>query len=484
MNRTVPLVVINVVGLTPSLLNEQTTPHLYRLMTDGYMTPLKGVFPAVTTTAQATMLTGTPASQHGIVGNGWYFRDQAEVRFWLQPDQLIQGEKVWHRLKQANPGFCCSKLFWWYNMYAGVDNAITPRPHYPADGRKIMGLYSEPASLQATIEKQIGTFPFFHFWGPASGIRSSRWIVECAMAEFELNTPHLQMVYLPHLDYNLQRLGPDHPAIDQDLQAIDHEAGRLIDFARNQGAEVMVVSEYGITGVNRSVSLNRVLREAGLLRVRESLTWELLDPGASLAFAVADHQVAHIYIKQPSDMPLVKKRLEQVPGVEQVLDATAKAHFHINHPRSGELIAIAEPGCWFNYYYWLDGTKAPDFARTVDIHRKPGYDPAELFIDPGIPFPRFTMARKLLGKKLGLRTLMDVIPLDPTLVKGSHGRLAASPEESPLVISSTPLPDSLKPCIDEQGLPMTSVYDLMLAHFGIGEKKCSKRKAVREKQHS
>ncbi len=429
------LVVINIVGLTQSMLGNHT-PNLNCLVQDGFMAPLKEVFPALTTTAQASMLTGSSPAEHGIVGNGWYFREQSEIRFWLQSNHLVQGEKIWQRIRKSQPEFRCSKLFWWYNMYADVANAITPRPHYPADGRKIMGLYSKPAELQQTIENKIGSFPFFNFWGPMADIRSSRWIVNCAIEEFNINQPDLQLVYLPHLDYNLQRLGPNDPKISQDIQEIDHEAGRLIDFSRGQGAEVMVVSEYGISEVEQSVSLNRILREAGMLQVRQSLSWELLDAGASRAFAVADHQVAHIYIKNHTDLNAVIKLLTNTPGVAQVLDANAQATYQINHTRSGELIAIAEPGYWFNYYYWLDESKAPDFARTVDIHRKPGYDPAELFVDPEIHFPKLKIASKVIQKKLGMRMLMDVIPLNTQLVKGSHGRLAENIEHGPLILSS------------------------------------------------
>ncbi len=192
-------------------------------------------------------------------------------------------------------------------MYADVDAAITPRPHYPADGRKMFGLYSAPASLHERIEQQIGEFPFPSFWGPAAGIASSRWIVDCAIAEFQLNRPDLQLIYLPHLDYSLQRLGPDHPSIADEVRAIDSEVGRLLDFAQAQGAAVMLLSEYGIEAVTQSVSINRLLRAEGLLQVRQSLTWELLDPGASAAFAVADHQVAHIYVKQARDIPASRR---------------------------------------------------------------------------------------------------------------------------------------------------------------------------------
>ncbi|MFC1751206.1 alkaline phosphatase family protein [Pseudomonadota bacterium] len=427
------------------------------------MMPMQGVFPAVTTTAQASMLTGLSPAEHGIVGNGWYFREQAEVKFWLQSNHLVRGQKVWHKLKQRQPTFKCSKLFWWYNMYADVAHSITPRPHYPADGRKVMGLYSYPENLHEKIEDKIGTFPFFNFWGPAAGIRSSRWIVDCAIGEFELNKPDLQLVYLPHLDYNLQRLGPDDDAISQDLKLIDAEAGRLIDFARSNDADVMLVSEYGMNPVKHSISVNRILRQAGLLSVRQSVDWELLDCGASRAFAVADHQIAHVYVREPSDIGKVKELLKSTPGIERVLEREQQQNYQIDHPRSGELVLISEPECWFDYYYWLDDNKAPDFARTVDIHRKPGYDPAELFIDPQIRFPKLKIAKRVLQKKLGQRMLMDVIPLDSRQVKGSHGRLEDTPENGPIFIASNK--QIFKQLEQSNTLPMQQVSRLLQLHF-------------------
>ncbi|HCN44517.1 MAG TPA: alkaline phosphatase family protein [Pseudomonas sp.] len=452
-----PLLLINVVGLTPSLLGE-ATPHINGLLKTAKMASLEPSFPAVTSTVQASILTGQPPSAHGIVGNGWYFRDQAEVRFWLQPNALIQGEKVWETLKRELPGFRCSQLFWWYNMYADVDASITPRPHYPADGRKQFGLYSSPPGLHEQIEAQIGEFPFHGFWGPAAGIAASRWIVDCALLEFQLNRPDLQLIYLPHLDYSLQRVGPDHPSIADEVRAIDHEVGRLLSFAREQGAAVMLLSEYGIEAVEQSVSINRLLRAEGLLQVRQSLTWELLDAGASAAFAVVDHQIAHIYVKQPEDIPRIKALLLEQPGIEQVLDKAGQGAWQLDHPRSGELVAVAAPGFWFDYYYWFDERKAPDFARTVDIHRKPGYDPVELFIDPAIRFPKLKVARRLLQKKLGFRYYMDLIPLDTGLVRGSHGRPPASAQTGPLLITDcdVPLPRSIA---------ATAVKHLLLQHF-------------------
>ena len=440
-----PLVVIDIAALTPSLLGENT-PRLNALIRDGFMAPLQAVFPAVTCTAQSSMLTGRMPNQHGIVANGWYFRDLAEILFWRQSNQLVQGEKVWQKAREHDPDFSCAKLFWWYNMYSDVNWSATPRPIYPADGRKIPAIYTEPPELKNVLQSKLGSFPLFNFWGPTADIRSSEWIAQSAKEVFDLHRPKLSLIYLPHLDYNLQRIGPEDSRIAEDVRQIDRVAGELIDHVRSGGANVMVVSEYGIEQVKGVVHINRILREAGYLRVQQTLDWELLDPGASQAFAVSDHQIAHVYIKDPQRIAEIKSLLDQTPGIARVLDNQGKEEFSIDHHRSGELIAIAQAGHWFSYYYWLDDAWAPDFANSVDIHRKPGYDPAELFIDPDLRLPKLHIVRRLLQKKMGFRALMDVIPIHAEQVRGTHGRLLERPENGPLLIASDPIPynDSYK----------------------------------------
>lgn len=456
MNPT-PLVVMNIVGLTPALLGPDT-PRLNALVERGFLATMDPVFPALTCSAQASMLTGVPPSVHGIVANGWYFRDLAEVLLWRQSNRLVQAEKVWEQARRRHPEFTCAKLFWWYNMYAAVDWSVTPRPIYPADGRKLVAIYSSPPELHTELETRIGPFPFFNFWGPLAGIQSSEWIAAAARDVFERQRPSLTLVYLPHLDYNMQRLGPLDPRIREDLRAIDRVAGKLADQVQGGGAEVLVVSEYGLEQATGHVHLNRILRENGLLTVRETLGWELLDAGASRAFAVADHQVAHVYVQASGDLAAVRRILEAAPGVDRVLGAKEKPEWGLDHPRAGELVVVAAPGHWFTYYYWLDDSKAPDFARTVDIHRKPGYDPVELFIDPALRLPKLKVAWRLAQKKLGLRMLMDVIPLRPDLVNGTHGRLPVDPDHGPLVIGS-------RRDLAREHLPMTAVRDLILQHF-------------------
>jgi len=446
-----------VVGLTPGQVGADT-PAMAELARRGFMTPLGGVLPAVTCSAQATMLTGTLPRQHGIVGNGWYFRELAEVWFWRQSNHLVAGEKVWEAARRAVPGLTCAKLFWWYNMYSSADWSVTPRPAYPADGRKVPGIYCQPHSLREEVERELGPFPLFHFWGPGADITSSRWIAECARLVLERKRPALTLVYLPHLDYDHQRHGPDDPRSRAALRAVDGLVGTLVGHARRAGAEVLIVSEYGIRPVCRPVDINRALRREGLLAVQETLGWELLDAGASRAFALADHQAAHVYVRNADDLPRTRAIIEKLDGVAEVLDDPGKRAVGLDHPRAGELVAIAAPDAWFTYYYWLDDARAPDFAPTVDIHRKPGYDPAELFLRTEGLATKLRIASRLVQKALGFRYLMDVIPLHGDWVKGSHGGRPEDAAHGPVLIGSA------REHATAAAPAMTDVFELILRH--------------------
>ncbi len=439
MNRTA---IINVVGLSESLLGPEM-PRIEAFRRQGSLCRIEPALPAVTCTAQANYLTGQPPSRHGIVGNGWYDRTLAEVHFWKQSNHLVSGPKLWEILREKDPGFTCAQLFWWFNMYAGVDWSITPRPLYPADGRKVFDIYSWPYSVREEIKRELGEFPFPGFWGPAAGINTpkgppdvvSRWIAESAKRIERKFAPTMNLVYLPHLDYNLQRHGPNRALIGSDLALIDNIVGDLLAFFDERSVQVVLLSEYGLSAVDTPLHLNRLFRKQGWLTVKEELGRELLDYGASRVFAVADHQVAHVYCQDASLQAKVQTLLEQTPGVAEVLDGPTKQAAGLNHPRAGDLIAVAAERAWFTYYYWLDDDRAPDFARTVDIHRKPGYDPVELFLDPSVPWMKARIAWKLLQKRLGFRMLMDVVPLDATLVKGSHGRRPSDAREWPVLIT-------------------------------------------------
>jgi predicted AlkP superfamily pyrophosphatase or phosphodiesterase len=457
MNR---VLVLNVAGLTLNMLGRDA-PHLTALAQQGTVRPLTTVTPAVTCSVQATFTTGSLPHEHGIVANGWYFRDLAEVFFWRQSNRLVEGEKIWDCARRLDPQFTCAKLFWWYNMHSTAEYSVTPRPVYLADGRKLPDIYTQPPGLREELNQCLGEFPLFQFWGPGADINSSQWIADCARIVYDRHKPTLTLVYLPHLDYNLQRLGPSHAAIRDDIRRIDAICGELIEHVQKKRTHVIVLSEYGVTEVSGPIHINRMLRESGHLAVREELGRELLNPGASEAFAVADHQIAHVYIKSPDRIPEVTRLLEGVTGIELVLDTDGKRRHGLDHSRSGELVALSQSDRWFTYYYWHDDSRAPDFSRTVDIHRKPGYDPVELFIDPCLRLPRFRIARRLLQKKLGFRMLMDVIGLDATLPKGSHGRVAKTPERSPLFITSD------GNCLSSNPVAATDVKSLILRHvFG------------------
>ena len=438
--------VLNVVGLTRSLLGRM--PHLSAFASAGRQATIRPAFPAVTCTAQATYLTGLVPAEHGIVGNGWYDRELSEIHFWKQSNHLVSGQKIWEELRARDPAFTCAQLFWWFNMHAAVDLAITPRPLYPADGRKVFDIHTTPLSLRAEIKKELGDFPFPHFWGPGAGIQSSQWIADAARWIEQRHQPTLQLVYLPHLDYNLQRLGPHDPRIAVDLRDIDVLAGDLIDFLRARDVQVVVLSEYGITEVDAPVHLNRLFRRRGWLSIKDELGLETLDCGGSRAFAVADHQIAHIYVNDADIENDVRAALEAEPGVERVLDRAAQAQAGLRHRRAGDFIAIARERSWFTYYFWLDDAVAPDFARTIDIHRKAGYDPAELFLDPGLRGAQLRVAAHLLRKKIGLRSLLQVIPLDASLVRGSHGRCPKDNHDWPILLLGSKGGDSLPPIID------------------------------------
>ena len=409
--------IINAVGLTPELLK-----YAPRISAAGDSQPMQSPIPAVTCTSQATLLTGKSPREHGIVGNGWYFRDTQEIRFWQQANSLIEGEKFYEGIETA-------KMFWWFNQSAPVKYSATPKPHYGCDGSKVFDIIDH---TQCDLVRRLGPFPFFSFWGPNAGLPSSEWIADATAIVMRENRPKLTMAYLPHLDYDFQRL-PDHDP--QRVAELDQCASRIIDAANETDAQVIVVSEYGLVPVQRPVHLNRHLREMGWLTVRHGPFGEMMMPGESTAFAVADHQLAHVYVGNPGMIDEVAKALQSVPGVARV---ARPVELELDHPRSGELIVLAESDAWFTYYYWLNDSLAPDFARTVDIHRKPGYDPCELFMTSKVR----AMSR-LAQKKFGMRYKMDVIPLDAQLVRGSHG-LHTEPEKGPFVVGPGELPDDMR----------------------------------------
>ncbi|PCJ63342.1 MAG: alkaline phosphatase family protein [Planctomycetota bacterium] len=426
------LLVINAVGLTKSLI-ESHSVFLKEICSSNTLSYLTPPIPAVTCTSQSNMLTGKDPSEHGIVANGWYFRDLSQILLWRQSNHLVQCPKIWDVIKERHPEFTTAKMFWWYNMYANTEYSVTPRPIYRSDGSKQPNSYAHPPDLNDSIKSELGPFPLFHFWGPMTSIKSTQWIADATIKIMREKNPNLCLTYLPHLDYNLQRIGSKHPDIKKDVEELDQIIKQLYSAANDNNYETIIVSEYGIQEVNTPIHINRILRQEGFITPTIELGEEHPDPGASKAFAMADHQIAHIYIKNKKDIQPIKLLLDKHPHIDNVLDQDEQKDLHLNHSRSGELIALAKKNAWFTYYYWLDDNKAPDFARTVDIHKKPGYDPVELFMTKN---GKQKAAWTILKKKLGFRYLLDIIPLDANLVKGSHGVLTSQKEDGPLLISN------------------------------------------------
>jgi predicted AlkP superfamily pyrophosphatase or phosphodiesterase len=452
--------ILNVVGLAPGLLGEHT-PNILNFLKNGARSlPVKPVLPAVTCTAQSTYLTGKFPTEHGIVGNGWFDRTLSEHHFWKQSNRIVKGEKLWETLRSEKPGYTCAKMFWWYNMYSSADWSITPRPMYPTDGRKFFDVYSQPMALRNEVKRDLGVFPFPSFWGPMAGLPSSRWIADSAMWVEMKYSPDLNLIYLPHLDYNFQRYGQSDKRVNKDLQEVDQLVGEILHFMEKRGVGVMILSEYGITDVSRVIYPNRAFREKGWIQIKEELGLELLDCGASKAFAITDHQVAHVYLNDPTIESEVRKVLEEMEGIQSVYDRSTRATVGLDHDRAGDLIAFSDESSWFAYYHWLDDSKAPDFARCVDVHRKYGYDPVELFLDESQPLIKAKIAWRLLKKKFGLRMLMDVIPLDPSLVKGSHGALPKSKDNWAILMGDFPIEEG------QDYLAATEVHSRLLQFCG------------------
>jgi len=432
------LLIIHVAGLGASSVGS-ATPNLLQLSKKGSgPIALQPPVPALTCVSQATLLTGTPPAGHGIVSNGWYFRDLSLILNWQRSANLVSGETLWDAARANHPNLKCANLFWRFAAHASCDVNVMERPTYWADGRKSPDIYTEPGTVRDELVQRLGPFPLFRFWGPAADLDATRWIVAATRHVLAQDRYDLLLTYIPHLDYEHQRFGPDSNQGRQALRDVDAEVGRLIDAAQSRGMRVAVVSDYAFEPVSHPVFLNRALREAGLLRVQRAENGELLEPGASTAFAVCDQQTAHVYVNDPSAMPRVRKLLDNLDGVGQVFDRQRMRSLELDHPRSGEFFVIAEPECWFAYPYWLEDSQSPDFARCVAIHAKPGWDPSELFWSPGLA-GKIHRAKRMLQKTLGFRVPFDVISGDMSAVGGSHGRIPTTDENRPVWIADWPV---------------------------------------------
>ncbi len=410
------IIVIDIVGLEKKHIVENLTPNIFNISQIGETRNIETVFPAVTCTVQNSLLSGSYPEIHGIISNGLYDRKHYGVSFWEQSSNLVQADRIWDAVKMRGTGLKTAVLFWQNTMYSNADIVLTPRPLH-MDDRMIMWCYSKPPGFYEKLFQKIGKFDLSWYWGPFASKKSSEWIELATEFVLEYERPNFLFTYIPHLDYAFQRNGTSYKNIKDDLKFVDDLVGRLIKKATDIGiiedTQFIIFSEYGFTNVNSDISLNTILRENDLLSVREIEGIEYLDLEYSKAFAMVDHQVAHIYFKENYGKS-VRKILEGIKGVDMILDNELKQQLRINHPRSGDLIAVSNTDKWFSYYWWFDPAKSPSFAKKVDIHRKPGYDPVELFFDPNT----------------------KSIPFDGKLVKGSHGRLPSQDESMPVYVSN------------------------------------------------
>src|SRR3954468_18279308 len=349
--------VVGAGGLPPRA--PQNMPRASKFGADGFQARLDPVVPAVTCSVQASFVTGLTPAEHGIVGNGWYFRDLGEVFLWRPHNKLVQGEKVWETARRSRPGFRAANLCWWYAMGATTDLTVTPRPIYYADGAKAPDCYTFPPQLHDNLVGPLGEFPLFQYWGPTANLKSTKWIADAAKIVLDNEQLDMLLVYLPHLDYDHQRYGPSGSEALNAARELDEVAGELVEHARGRGDSVVVLSEYGITEARRPVEINRALRRAGLLNVYTQAGMEYLDPWTSRAFAVSDHQIAHVYVADPADLARVREIASSLDGVGEVLEGEALAGAGLNHERSGEVVLLAERDAWFTYHYWLDNDHPP-----------------------------------------------------------------------------------------------------------------------------
>ncbi len=410
------VVVLDIAGLSPALLEKRKNlPNINRLREEGTYRKMTPTFPAVTCSVQASLLSGKPPADHGIVGNGYFNRVTMKPEFWRQENALIRGPRISDIMRERDANAKVGVLFWQNSKYIDADIVISPSPLH-TDSGMIEWCYSKPTGMYEGLAEELGEFHLKDYWGPLAGAGSSDWITNASLLVLKRQLPDMLLVYIPHLDYVCQRVDPNSNDLESELSFIDGIVGKFVNFREEYGRDSMVlfvVSEYGLVPVNRTIYPNILLRKHGLLRVREIAGCEYIDFEQSDAFAVVDHQVAHIYCKK-NMIERTRDILNSVENISSVLDREKQRELEIHHNRSGELIALADRDSWFAYYYWLDEKRAPFYADTVDIHNKPGYDPCELFID--------------LDTKR--------IPIKPELIKGSHGLPANTNEQMAVMICS------------------------------------------------
>ena len=437
------IILLSIPGLRAQDL--PSMPNLSRLTASGDRTALVPSFPAVTWPVQSNMLTGKLPSEHGVVANGFFWRDKNQVEMWTAWNDKIQQPQIWDLLHQYDKSLTSAVWFPMLSKGCGADYICMPAPIHNPDGSESLWCYTKPTELYGTLRDTFGHFPLMNFWGPMANIKSTAWIADSAGWAMRQYRPNFFYIYLPHLDYAAQRTGPDSPPAIKALTELDETIQKLATTAVDAyaGGNVMwlVASEYVITPVDHVTYPNRMLREAGLLNVKNEGAGELIDFAGSLAWALVDHQFSHVFVKDRDAATIgrVVDSFRGQPGFAEVLAGSERDKYALTHERAGDVVLISTPNSWQAYYYWLEDGSAPQFARTVDIHSKPGYDPVELHFD---------FATKS-------------IPLNASLVKGSHGAPALTNAQRGVLLSSQ------KGMFVERAMADTDVCDLVLRQFGI-----------------
>tara|TARA_Y100000590_G_scaffold361534_1_gene418247 strand:- start:3891 stop:5195 length:1305 start_codon:yes stop_codon:yes gene_type:complete len=413
------IILLSIPGLTRQHIEEIRPKNMSGILEKNY-TSLVPTFPAVTCSVQSSILTGTYPSEHSIISNGYFDKTYKQVHFWDQPSKLVKKPQIWDLIKEKNSKIKTAVLFWQNTLFANSDIIVTPKPLHFENSFE-MWCYSKPQNFYEEIVEEIGEFDLKSYWGPFASIESSKWIVNATKITIKKQSPDLLLTYIPHLDYSGQKFGPDSSEFKDSVLEVDKLLGDLKEFIDTEKLdyEIIIISEYGFNQVNNSLSPNRILNENKLLEFRKINGKEYIDFELSKAFAMCDHQIAHIYIK-PGFENTVKTIFQNV-DVGNIFDKNAQLDLKINNVRSGEIILTSKKNSWFNYYWWTDEKYAPEFTFSVDIHRKPGFDPLELFLD---------MKTKKISQ-------------DVTLIRGSHGII--DNELSKLPIFGTTISDKILP---------------------------------------
>src|SRR5262245_1355270 len=436
------IVLLSVPGLRSQDL--ASMPHLSRLTGAGDRATLVPSFPAVTWPVQANMLTGKLPAEHGVIANGFFWRDTHQVDMWTAWNDKIQKPQIWDLLHQHDKALTSAVWFPMLSKGCGADYICMPKPVHNPDGSESLWCYTRPEMMYGKLRDTFGHFPLMNFWGPMANIKSTAWIADSAGWAMQQFRPNFFYIYLPQLDYAAQKSGPDSPPAVAAVKELDDVLGKLAatTSAAYKGGNLvwLAASEYVITPVEHVTYPNRVLRQAGLLTVKEGGA-ELIDFAGTPAWALVDHQFSHIFVRDrdPATIRRVVELFRGQAGIAEALVGGGLRKYAIDHERAGDVVLISTPNSWQAYYYWLDDAKAPKFARTVDIHNKPGYDPVELHFD---------FATKS-------------IPLDATLIKGSHGAPTITDAQQGVILSSQ------RGVFVERPMADTDICELVLRQFGI-----------------